>query len=111
MGFRADEVRCHLSGDGNDRRMVQARVVEAVEQVDGSRPRGSHAGCQASRQLCLNRGGECAGLFVPDADEPDRVLLANGFGHIVDGIAGNAEQVFNAVSGEHFEQNVRNGHG
>jgi hypothetical protein len=58
-----------LSDDGDDRLMVELRVVEAVQQMDGSGSRGRHADANFVGELRVRTGHEGGQLLVSDLDE------------------------------------------
>ena len=72
----------HVAGQGQDRRMIAARLVEAGDQVSAPRPRRAGADAEPAGQLGLAGGGERRAFLVANAD-PFNAAAADG---VADGI-------------------------
>jgi hypothetical protein len=78
-----------LSNDGHDRLMIEFRVVESVEEVNGAGTGGGDADAGLARELGVCAGHEGGHLLVPDLDEGDGVL----------GTVQRAEEAVDAIAG------------
>src|SRR5437660_7353768 len=72
--MRADQVVVGLTGNGENGRTVELRVVQPVEQVNRARTRGGEANAEPPRVFCVSARHESSGLFVADLDERHPVL-------------------------------------
>jgi len=81
-----------LTDDGQHRLVVHARIVEAGEQVRGTRAGGSDAHAQFAGELGVGAGHERGHFFVAGLDELDLAVgPAQGTEHAIDAIAGVAK--------------------
>jgi hypothetical protein len=77
--------------------VVELRVVEAVEQVDGARARRGHADAGAPGELGVPDGLQRRHLLVAGLDEPGLIVgLPEGHDQPVDPVAGVAEHLLDA---------------
>src|SRR4051794_33867611 len=76
--------------DRQHRLSIALRIVQPVQQMDAARPGSGEADSEASRVLRVPAGGERGGLFVPDLDEANLLLL----------VAQPLEKAVDAVTGE-----------
>ena len=89
--------------------MVQLGVVEAVEQVDGSRAGGRHAHAHLPGELGVADGLEGGHLLVPGLDELRFVVRpAPGREYAVDPVARVAEHMLHVPGAQPLEQVVSN---
>lgn len=94
-----------LAHDGNDRHMVKLGVVQAVEEVDGTRARGRRAHADLAGELGVSDRFECGHLLVPGLDEPWLVLRASPGGkQAADAVTGVGEDMVNVP----FAQSLQN---
>src|SRR5256885_333376 len=88
----AHEVVVGLPGDGEHRRAIELRVVEAVEQVNGSRAGGGETNAELARVLRVARRHERRRFLVANLNERDALLPdAKRFHDAVDAVARKAE--------------------
>ena len=71
---RADEVVVGLTRQGEHRRAVHLRVVEAVEQMNRAGPGGRKADAEPTGVFRVAAGHERRGLFVSHLHEREAVL-------------------------------------
>ena len=91
-----------------DRDVVELGVVEAVQQMDGARPRRGEAHAEPPGRLGVAGGHEGGGLLVMDEDEPDPVLVApQSFHDAVDAVAGQAEDRVDTPVRQSFDEHFR----
>ncbi len=101
-----------LAADGQHWHVVQARVVEAGDQVRGPGTGGRHADSQLAGELGVRRGHEGGHLFVPRLDELDLALgPVQGPQHAVDAVAGVAVDSAHPPGVEPLDQEIANGPG
>ena len=93
MIFGADKFGIDLAGDGQNRCMVMAGIIQAIQKMD--RPAASRADTARNftRQFGLCRCGEGTGFFVSDQNKVDVILVTQRKGQIIDGVAGDAKYV------------------
>jgi hypothetical protein len=72
---RAEERGALHAGDGEHRDMVELGVVEPVDQVEPTRPRGRQTHTEPAGGLGVAARHEGGGLFVLDEHEADAVLV------------------------------------
>ena len=89
----------------------QLGVVEAGDQVGGSRTAGCEADAELARELCMRHGHEGAHLLVARLDEVDLAIALDGADHAVDAVSGIAVDPFHAPRLEAFDEKVRCLHG
>lgn len=99
----------HLTADGEHRGMRLLGVIEAVEQMDGPGPDGSHADPERAGELRLGAGGERAGLLVTDADPLKALLAPDRVGDRVQGVADDAPDVGDPEVGHRGDDRLRDG--
>ena len=106
----ADRRGSLLPDDGEDGRMVELGVVEAVQKVDRPGARGGEAHAHLAGPLCVAAGHEGGHLLVPGLDEIDLVgvPVERPEGR-VDPVAGIAVDALHAPLGEPLEHEVGGG--
>ena len=62
-----------IADDGDHRLVIEARVVEAIEQVDGAGSLGGETDADRARELGMGAGHEAGVLFVAHLNE-DRII-------------------------------------
>ncbi len=63
-----------LPHDGHDGLVIELCVIEPIEQMYGTGPRGRQANAHALGELGVTTGHERRGLLVPALDKADRVV-------------------------------------
>ena len=87
--------------------MVELGVVETVQQMDGTRPRGGQADAEAAGRLGIPGGHEGGGLLVVDEHEANPVLVApQPFHDPVDAVARQPEDGVDAPVGQSFDERL-----
>ena len=97
-----------LADDGDDRHVIEFRVVETVEQVDraGARSRGAHS--HLTTELRVAGGLERGHLLVPALYEPRGVVGSPECGdQAVDAVPGVTENLFDTPFPQSLENVVR----
>ena len=100
-----------LTDDRHDRLVVELGVVEAVQEMDRSRPRRRQAHADLIRPLGVRAGHQGGRLLVADLDELDALLGAlQGAHDPVDAIAGIAVDAVDAPLGEPLNEEIGDVH-
>ena len=98
-----------LADDRHHRNVIQFRVVQAVQQVDGAGAGRRHAHADPARELRVADGLEGRHLLVPRLDELRLVLRPSPGGEdAVDAVAGVGEHVMDAPGPQALEQEISN---
>jgi hypothetical protein len=98
-----------LAHDGHDRDVVELGVVQAVEQVDGTRARRGHADADPAGELRVSHRLEGGHLLVPGLDELRVVLGPAPRGQdAVDPVTRIGEHVAHVPGAQPFEQKISN---
>ena len=99
-----------LADDRDHRRVVEPRVVEAVQKVDRAGSRGRHAHARPARELGMGAGHEGGDFLVRDLDEVEAVLgTAQGAEDAVDAVARIAVDALDAPFAETVQHEVADG--
>ena len=105
---RVQEIVELQPGDGENRLLVQVRVVQPVQQVNAAGPRGGDADAEPARPFRIGAGGESGRLFVADLDKADIVLAAaQRLDNAVDPVARNAEHDSHTPVDQCVDQDIR----
>jgi hypothetical protein len=108
---RAEREALLLADDGQHRRVVELRVVEAVQEVDRSRAGGGDADADLAGELRVAAGHEGGHLLVAYLDELRvPVGAVERAQEAVDPVTGVAEHAVDAPGRETF-QNIVGNHG
>jgi hypothetical protein len=103
-----------LADDGHHRRVVELRVVEAVEQMDGAGAGGGHAHPDLTGELGVGASRERRQLLVAHLDELDLVAhFVEGEVESVGAVTGIAVDTLNAPFAQalqHVDRDVRSAH-
>src|SRR4051794_9241868 len=99
-----------LADDRHHRLVIQPRVVEPVEQVDGARPRRRHAHADLAGELGVRARGERRELLVARLHETHLVDLVERAEEAVDAVPGIAVDAADAPLGEPLEDKFADGH-
>src|SRR4051794_8827168 len=102
-----------MAAEGTARRFPDARphghgielcVVQAIEQVNGARPRSGEADTDLTRELRVRTGHECGHLLVAGLNESDPVIVPVQSPHeAVDAVPGITVDGAHAPSRELFQ--------
>ena len=75
LGVSADQIVELQAGDRQHRRPIHLGVVEAIQEVNASRPGGRQTYPEFARVLGIAAGHEGGCFFVPHVDEANLVLM------------------------------------
>ena len=104
---RSERHAALLPDDRHDRRAVELRVVEPVQEVDGPRAGGGQAHTDLIRELRVAAGHERGHLLVADLDEPRVAVGAvERAEKAVDAVAGIPEQTVDAPLAEALQNEI-----
>ena len=95
-----------LRHDRHHRTLVQLRVVQAVEQMNRTRPVGSETAADGVGPLAVGGGHERRRLLVPSSDERRRTGSVEGSQDWIDPIAREPEDAVDAPGSQTGDQDV-----
>ncbi len=82
-------------------------IVEAIEQVNGSRPGRANANTELAGVLCVAAGHKSRGLLMPDPDVLNAIAtLSERLDHRVDSISHNAKDECHAPFDERIHEDI-----
>lgn len=99
-----------LADDRDNRDVIELRVVETVQGMDGTGPGRRRDHAHTPRELCVRSGLECRELLMPGLDEPWLVLgPLPGGEQAVDAVPGVPEDGVDAPLAQPCKQMVGDG--
>ncbi len=104
---RADQIVVGLTGQRDDRNLIQLGIVEPVQKMDRPGTRGRHAAAQPASVLGVGSRHESCRFLVAHLDEADLVrVLAKRFHDSVDAVARQAKDRVDAPTMDRLNQTI-----
>lgn len=99
----------NLTGQGQHRRVIFFGIVQAVEQMDRTRPDCPGTYSEIAGHFGLRAGGERADLLVANMNSLDPIIAANCIDQGIDRVADDAEDLAYTSRGDGVEDGFEDG--